>query len=350
MKKSLRFGYFAILLFLLLVVAAFFLYQPDVAILPSQPPDTPEQPEPAFESSPHAPVNGSRLANATTRLPKGPKLNLTQIQALIKSCSLKKINHAFLPITYGNWANVDMLLNWAKSFNKCMPSENQNKFLIVALDDLVYDELFRKKVPCVMLSDLVPSRPTEKLAGGGVFGTSQFNAITKNKFWIVHTFLEKFRTHVFFSDSDVAFLSSKMFDYLDHVMYQVGEASFHNHDMAFASDSSNHYHSSYYGTGFFFALATNFSIQLCKKVGEANLASDNLAKKIFDADVFNNMAGPMRTNRIHVLPFMLFPNGYVGDNKGGLLLDVKPWLYHANYLVGNEAKKSYLVRHNAWFL
>jgi hypothetical protein len=356
MLKAIRIGYCWILLFLLFVVAMFFLSHSDPVLpitLVPQPdsttnPNVPEKPvEKPVVPQPTVASNGTKPA---VRLGAPVTMNATQMLALIKSRSIKKTNHAFLTITYGNWANVDMVLNWAKSFNNCMPPEHRDKFLVIALDKLLYDELQRKAVPSVMLRELVPSRGKEQLAGVGTFGTEQFNSITKNKFWIVYTLLETYKTHVFFSDSDVAFMSSKMFDYLDHVMYQVPFASPHNHDMAFSSDSSNKYHSSYYGTGFFFALASNFSIQLCKRVAEANLASGNLAKKIFDADVLNNLAGPMRTNRIHVLPFMLFPNGYVGDNKGGLLFDLKPWLYHANYLVGNTAKKAFLVKHNAWFL
>jgi hypothetical protein len=333
MLKSLRLGYVLILVILVLVTATFLLYQPE-----SSRPRILQSPEhQAAKEQPGPPVN---TANGT---------NETRIKALIASCQLKKPNHAYLTITYGNWANAEFVWNWVRAFNRCVSPEFKNKFLVISLDSQIYDDLRAKNIPTLLLRDLVPSQPSDQLAGGAVFGTAQFNSITKNKFWIVHMLLEKYHANVIFSDADVAFVNSKMFDYIDHVMYQVRSESPHNHDMAFASDSSDHYHSSYYGTGFFVALASNFSITLCKRVAEANLAQDNLAKKIFDADVLNNLAGPLRTNRIHVLPFMFFANGYVGDNKLGLLMGAQPWLYHANYLVGQDAKKNYLRRHNAWF-
>jgi hypothetical protein len=174
------------------------------------------------------------------------------------------------------------------------------------------------------------------------FSDVTYTQLTKSKTNIWNSLL--LRNYSFmFSDPDVAWLSERI---LDHVKFQY-EHSFA--EILFTQDVTPRF--TYCNTGFFYATPTPFVKALLGKMlilqrsaQYKDLVEQYILQEILSETKFND-------SRLDTLDLLLYANGDVHFHKNlNKIMNITPLAVHANYLIGQAAKKRLLKFGGYWYL
>jgi hypothetical protein len=174
------------------------------------------------------------------------------------------------------------------------------------------------------------------------YGTQGFNYITSIKWDVILKTLDKHYETVVYADCDLVFIA----DFSDYI-----KSSSHIFACGIQSESSPSFPPNYC-TGFMYF--TRGAADFLKKLSTVNVA---YAHKYNDQDVFNMIIkeNPHVVKDLLALPEALFQNGLLYQTHSGakfpeLVGELRPYLFHANYVIGVENKINLLKRSKLWFL
>ncbi|OOY34245.1 putative nucleotide-diphospho-sugar transferase [Solemya velum gill symbiont] len=185
--------------------------------------------------------------------------------------------------------------------------------------------------------------PVEDITGNreySNFGTENFNRVTSLKWKIILQTLDLGYDTVVFSDCDIAFVQ----DFRPYI-----ESAVRYYPVGVQSESSSMFPPAFC-TGFmYFNKSTKPFLERLKEINQNVLGEYN------DQEVFNRTLGntPKLYRDILTLPESLFPNGlhsrsFVGKDFEGLFGELSPFLFHANFVKGVQAKIDLLKYVNLW--
>jgi len=216
-----------------------------------------------------------------------------------------------------------------------------NKFVVFCFDLELYEFLSEKGYKnnlAIVPSEWLDFKISKSFSS---WATKDYNQITQAKPQIWYQLL-KLKLNIFFSDSDVAWLNKNIIDHLKFI-YEYSTA-----DLLFSVDQEHR--NNYYNTGLFMAKCTSYSIDLfLNLINEQRKSPEHSIDQI----VFSNMLKKTKFNdsRIIGLDPILFASGKVFlHDKLNKRFNLTPYTFHANYLVGMEAKINALKANNLWFL
>ncbi len=240
-------------------------------------------------------------------------------------------------VSISNYGFKNITLNWITNLYKL----GFNKFVLFCFDQELYEFLNKKGYQNNLA--LVPSNWIDFniSKSSSSWATKDYNQITQAKPQIWYQLL-KLKCNIFFSDTDVAWLNKNIVDHLKYI-YEYSTA-----DLLFSMDQGHR--NNYYNTGLFMAKSTSYSINLfLDLINEQRKSPENSIDQI----VFGNMLKKTKFNdsRIIGLDPILFASGKVFlQEKLNKKFNLTPYTFHANYLVGLDAKINALKANNFWYL
>jgi hypothetical protein len=270
-----------------------------------------------------------------------------RISHLIHNVMIKKNKYQYLTVVASSNGHFELTMNWIKGFNNCF--EETNHFLVVAMDNIIYQRLLSKNVPTILAEDLISEHyflPAFSTKSQLLWREDTFTLLSRLKLHILLPLLKyylKDSEHcILFSDVDIVFTNSSLFSYLDN------EIPAEKH-IAVTSDNINQL--DYLCSCFYmmrntqkvrtlFEAFRNISIEYKKnnKVGKD------------DQELLNHfMIGPF-SDILFRLPMGHFPNGQALYENYPATVNMTPWLIHANYVIGLYTKIEFLKKYKVWFL
>jgi hypothetical protein len=242
-----------------------------------------------------------------------------------------------LIVSISNYGFKNLTLNWITNLYKL----GFNKFVVFCFDQELYEFLSEKGYKnnlAIVPSNWLDFKISKSFSS---WATKDYNQITQAKPQIWYQLL-KLKLNIFFSDSDVAWLNKNIIDHLKFI-YEYSTA-----DLLFSVDQEHR--NNYYNTGLFMAKCTPYSIDLfLNLINEQRKSPEHSIDQI----VLGNMLKKTKFNdsRIIGLDPILFASGKVFlHDKLNKRFNLTPYTFHANYLVGIEAKINALKANNLWFL
>lgn len=174
------------------------------------------------------------------------------------------------------------------------------------------------------------------------WGTPDFNEVTSYKWLIIIDALKRGYKNVIYSDVDIAYIID--FDgYISNLARQ--------YKLGMQSESLPQFPAECC-TGFMYF--RNDTVDILKQIVEINkinLAHGN------DQDIFNKIyCGNINLQKeLYLLPEALFPNGlhyknFLQDSYDPIRGRLQPFIFHANYVLGLEAKIGLLKKVGLWLL
>ncbi|OBZ83616.1 UDP-galactose:fucoside alpha-3-galactosyltransferase [Choanephora cucurbitarum] len=257
--------------------------------------------------------------------------------ALMKKIKANLLENRVLVVATANFGMRHHVYNWIESLKRT----GQKKFLIFCFDQKLYDHL--KAAGYSRHASMIPDIwfHTQVEADFKTYFSKEYRIITHSKTLVVQQLLY-LDINVFFSDVDIIWLRPNIVDYVNTLMQMRQETH-----VLFQQEGMNQQE---VNSGFYLMrpslemkrlLAETIAIQDANDAktqqGAMNMALDKL-----------NL--DLRTGSVVLLDALHFPNGFVYftqdlPNKHG----IKPFIIHANYLVGEE-KKTKLKEYDYWYL
>lgn len=242
-------------------------------------------------------------------------------------------------------AHFHFVLNLIESFRQNL--RLQNNLLIICLDDEIKDNLSRRGVPALKFSDLMGiehgeyySLDKDHLRSQQTYGTETYNRLVNMKIDVAFILLRYYDLkHLIYSDVDVVWLQPRLFDYFDFFFNPTGL----NRDILFSASGNGTF---YPCTGFYSVKKSNFSINFLGAV-LAHPAKNELHDQQIAQLIYDDLRPDMKL-MVHNLDPVLFVDG--NTQTWSSYFDVHPWIFHANFVVGFEAKKSLLQQFGFWYL
>ncbi|ORZ18887.1 nucleotide-diphospho-sugar transferase-domain-containing protein [Absidia repens] len=255
---------------------------------------------------------------------------------------LQKINdnlqdHRVLIVATANYGMRDHVYNWIESLKRT----NEDKFLILCLDDKLYDHLvltgYERNVATIPSTWL-----HQKIdAGFEEYYTQMYRVITHAKTLVVQQLLY-LDINVLFSDVDIVWLKPRireqLYMYLDmrsetHVVFQQE-----------GSDQKN------INSGFYIMRPS----EKMKRLLAATIYFGDQNDKLTQQGALNKALGYLNlrltSSDVILLDVLQWPNGWIYfSNNWTKSLGIEPYIVHANYLVG-EDKKNKLRDDNFWYI
>ncbi len=272
--------------------------------------------------------NTTRTASIATT-----KIEVNDYIEIIKQNTVNDL----LIVSISNYGFKNLTLNWITNLHKL----GFNKFVVFCFDLELYEFLSEKGYKnnlAIVPSEWLDFKISKSFSS---WATKDYNQITQAKPQIWYQLL-KLKLNIFFSDSDVAWLNKNIIDHLKFI-YEYSTA-----DLLFSVDQEHR--NNYYNTGLFMAKCTSYSIDLfLNLINEQRKSPEHSIDQI----VFSNMLKKTKFNdsRIIGLDPILFASGKVFlHDKLNKRFNLTPYTFHANYLVGMEAKINALKANNLWFL
>jgi len=272
--------------------------------------------------------NTTRTASIATT-----KIEVNDYIEIIKQNTVNDL----LIVSISNYGFKNLTLNWITNLYKL----GFNKFVVFCFDLELYEFLSEKGYKnnlAIVPSEWLDFKISKSFSS---WATKDYNQITQAKPQIWYQLL-KLKLNIFFSDSDVAWLNKNIIDHLKFI-YEYSTA-----DLLFSVDQEHR--NNYYNTGLFMAKCTSYSIDLfLNLINEQRKSPEHSIDQI----VFSNMLKKTKFNdsRIIGLDPILFASGKVFlHDKLNKRFNLTPYTFHANYLVGMEAKINALKANNLWFL
>lgn len=248
---------------------------------------------------------------------------------LLKVARSNLVLKKYLITAVSNNGNFEFVLNLIAS----LKLNGYSKFFIICLDLKLYENMVKYGFAnnAVMVpSSWLPYSPTVKESK---WLSKDYNLVTQAKIHIVHKLLENGFT-VLLTDVDLVWLSPNVVKYIDYVAPK--------HEFIYTIDKND------VNTGFYIARPTDGAKKIFEAIIERQKTDhDNdqfVANRIFkkNKDLLKNS---------FALDKILFANGlnyYMQHlNKN---LNIKPLIFHANWLIGFRKKKSVLQQEGMWYL
>jgi hypothetical protein len=242
----------------------------------------------------------------------------------------------FTIITIANYGFREFVLNWIMSLNK----HGYHKFVVFSFDQALVDYLhllgFQDKVALVP-SDWLDLKLSSDLAS---WEQENYKKIVKSKTNVWHSLLSRNYSFLF-SDPDVVWLSTHI---LDHIKFQY-EHSYA--EVLFSQDLEPRI--VYCNTGFFFAMATPFVKTLFATILDRSQKNKDSVEQFILRDLL--LERRFNDSRVDTLDLLLYANGNIHFNANlNGNLRVKPFIVHANYMVGRDSKVNNLKSRGHWLL
>jgi hypothetical protein len=241
-----------------------------------------------------------------------------------------------LIVSISNYGFKNLTLNWITNLHKL----GFNKFVVFCFDLELYEFLSEKGYKnnlAIVPSEWLDFKVSKSFLN---WGSKDYNQITQAKPQIWYQLL-KLKLNIFFSDPDVVWLNEHIIDHLKFI-YEYSTA-----DLLFSLD--NNRKSITYNTGLFMAKSTTYSIDLF-----LNLINEQRKNPSYsNQKVFKIITKKMYSsdNKIIALDPILFASGKVFLKlKLNKKFNLNPYTFHANYLIGMEAKINALKANNFWFI
>ncbi|KAI8336755.1 nucleotide-diphospho-sugar transferase-domain-containing protein [Chlamydoabsidia padenii] len=255
---------------------------------------------------------------------------------------LEKINNNLqdnrvLIVAAANYGMRDHVYNWIESLKRT----NENKFLILCLDDQLYSHLVltgyeqhAATIPDTWLHQKID-------AGFEEYYTQKYRIITHAKTLVVQQLLY-LDINVLFSDVDIVWLKPRireqMYLFLDmrsetHVVFQQE-----------GSDQKN------VNSGFYIMRPS----EKMKRLLAATIYFGDQNSDLTQQGALNKAMGyldlRLTSSDVILLDVLHWPNGWIYfTNRYTKSLGIEPYVVHANYLVG-EDKKNKLREDNFWYV
>jgi len=174
------------------------------------------------------------------------------------------------------------------------------------------------------------------------WGSTGFNEVTSYKWLILIDALKRGYKNAIYSDVDIAYIAN--FDeYINNISSQ--------YKLGMQSESLPKYPAECC-TGFmFFRSDTIHLLEQIVEINKANISSGN------DQDIFNKIYSQNINiqKELFLFPEALFPNGlhyknFLQDPYDPIRGKLQPFIFHANYVLGLEAKIALLKKVGLWLL
>lgn len=265
-----------------------------------------------------------------------PNKSVDKELELLKTINLNKIGKCTI-ICISNYGFKEFTLNWIQSLER----NNYTKFVVLSFDiELVnyLTELGYHNRTAVVPSEWLGSNITKTTAE---FSKPEYNLITQAKVQIQYNLLLHKITFLM-SDVDIVWLSPLVKDLIEFNL----ENSYAH--MAISQDVNKGFMN--YNTGFMYVTPTNFTVELFYKWIQEQ--KKNVEKSV-DQFVFNRLLSKIRHNDNRILPLdkLLFACGKAYfHTKTNQRFNIKPFIIHANSIVGVNKKISYLRSNGFWYL
>jgi hypothetical protein len=261
--------------------------------------------------------------------------NLIEKNDYIEITKQNTVNDLLI-VSISNYGFKNLTLNWITNLYKL----GFNKFVVFCFDQELYEFLSEKGYKnnlAIVPSNWLDFKVSKSFLN---WGSKDYNQITQAKPQIWYQLL-KLKLNIFFSDPDVVWLNEHIIDHLKFI-YEYSTA-----DLLFSLD--NNRKSVTYNTGLFTAKCTPYSIDLF-----LNLINEQRKNPSYsNQKVFKIITKKMKSsdNKIIALDPILFASGKVFLKlKLNKKYNLNPYTFHANYLIGMQAKINALKANNYWFI
>ncbi|KAI9478539.1 MAG: nucleotide-diphospho-sugar transferase-domain-containing protein [Benjaminiella poitrasii] len=259
-------------------------------------------------------------------------------QELMDKINANLLEDRVLIVATANYGMRNHVYNWIETLKRT----GETKFLIFCFDQKLYDHLkltgYGKRA--TLIPDIWYHQHVE--SDFKTYFSQEYRIITHSKTLVVQQLLY-LDVNVFFSDVDVVWLRPGMVDYVTTLLRIRPETG-----VLFQQEGLNQQE---VNSGFYLMRSTYEMKRLLAETIEIQDTSENSKTQQGAMNAaLNNLNLDLRTSQIVLLDILHFPNGFVYythdlPNKHG----IKPYIVHANYLVGEE-KKQKLIESNFWYL
>lgn len=265
-----------------------------------------------------------------------------EIQKLIDGITIKG---GYLAVATANVAHLEFVLNLQESMRRNLRLDKN--LLVVCLDDELVDALKSHGIATLKFSELLGAtvdssflQDTGELKSQQIYGTETYNELVNMKIDVAYILLRYYTLErLIYTDVDVAWLQPKLVEYFDFLFRPSEEKK----DVLFTTSGSGNF---YPCTGFYVMKKSKFSVSFLGSIlghSEKSVKHDQqIALEIYDA------LEPYLQQKIYALEPVLFIDG--NSRAWGEFYGVRPWIFHANFVVGFEAKKTLLSQLDCWYL
>ena len=229
--------------------------------------------------------------------------------------------HEFRFITLTNTGYIKYTLNCLRSLERIQLSPKLLHIYVIGKDG--YNILKQNEYDCTLINDNKNSNFHE-------FNTENFADITFYKFNVIYENLLKYN-YVCFTDGDIVFENKNFIDYLKN--------NIKNYDMLVQKEGDD---IDDFCSGFMFIKSNKKMLELFNPKNV--ILHKNKNKNNWNDQVYLNKMRKKNEFSYYKLPLNLFPNGkYYYSNK-----NLKPFLIHFNWVIGNEKEKKMKI-YGKWY-
>lgn len=262
------------------------------------------------------------------------------IQELINTCKTKPSD--YLGLATANMAHLPLVLNMLASVEKNM--EGGIHILIVCLDSEIFTALKKLNIPALHVNELFDYTKQEQMilsdanvAQEGVYGKQNYWRLCFLKIDVAYIILKYYDLGaIVYTDTDAVFLYPTMTDYFDQFLHSpklLPDGSKISPDMLFSY--SGMFDEELICTGFYVAKKSNFSLNMLGYIMSSSM-------KVTEGDqdgairYYRTILPHELKRRIHLLDNVFFTD--TRNQQLQARFKIKPWYFHANWLVGLDKK------------
>ncbi|KAK4519661.1 uncharacterized protein ATC70_009898 [Mucor velutinosus] len=255
---------------------------------------------------------------------------------------MDKINNNMLQdrvliVATANYGMRNHVYNWIESMKKT----GEEKFLIFCFDQKLYDHLTLAGYSdrASLIPDVWFHQQVE--ADFKTYFSKEYRIITHSKTLVVQQLLY-LDVAVFFTDVDIVWLRPRLVEYVNTLLQIRPETHVLFQQEGFNQQEIN--------SGFYLMRPTVEMKRLLAETIQIQDSNDAKTQQGAMNAALDHLNMDLRTSSVVLLDVLHFPNGFVYydhdlPNKHG----IKPFMVHANYLVG-EDKKTKLMESNFWYV
>ena len=249
----------------------------------------------------------------------------------------------FITVATANFAHLPFVLNLLESVKLHM--RDHVRILIVCFDDEIYVEMQKRKVPSLKLSELFDYQKQDQnnlddgqLKKEQTFGDTTYFRLANMKVDVAYILLKYYDfKYMIYTDTDIVMLKPQMTEYFSMLF------EYRSMEMLFSTSGEGKV---YPCTGFYVAKKGNYAIDFLGEILAAPEKKTDGDQTFADRN-YQKMPAEMKL-QFHILDTIFFFDG--GNVGWQLKFEVKPWLFHSNYIIGFAKKKIRLQDNHFWFL
>ena len=257
----------------------------------------------------------------------------------------------FLIVSATNKAHLILTKNWYESIKVNLGLTE--KCLIIAFDDYAYDELVKSRIPTLKASSLIETVPVNDIEQEKYFSEEkdgEYNRLVHMKIDIAHALLKYYDMFALvYSDVDVVLLQKNIIRYFQSLYIDGNEFASvdvlrRDYDILITSSGRTGF---FPCTGFYVAKKSDFSVSYLYNITRYPGRRDTGDQDTFNQIYKDNLTDAERRH-VHPLNGVLFLDGNTRFRRDQF--SVRPWLFHANWVVGLDMKIDLLMREGYWFI